>query len=248
MTLTAALLALLAAAAPVQAKPMAAPAAPAGPSKVLADEDPPAAWYQGNSSARLALPVAVRFDPAYQDVVPLTAANGGASEGTTDDASAVLRKNTPAVARRHFEEAKWTTESGKGRELVIKSVTVTFHSGPHYQVQVMVDRVQDGRRLGQATGNGNATADHGKDRARAAWAPGPWGRSASNEATRPHPTEDAPVIQQATIRALDSALNQLASIWSSEQQADMYRKQAEEQIKAAQKAAADAQKNANKKK
>ncbi|HEY3449647.1 MAG TPA: hypothetical protein VGK67_25055 [Myxococcales bacterium] len=237
MTPCAVLLALLAAAAPVQAQPMA-PLAPAGPAKVLADEDPPAASYQGNSSARLAAPVVVRFDPAFQDLTPVLAANGGASEGTTNAASAVLSRNTPAVARRHFEEAKWTTGTGKGRELVIKSVTVTFRQGPSYQVQVIVDRVQDGRRLGQATGSGQAAADHSKDQARARWAPGPWGRAAHNEASRPHISEDAPVIQQATIRALDTALNQLGAVWGSEQQAEMYRKQAEEQVRAAQKAAA----------
>ncbi|MGC4117944.1 MAG: hypothetical protein QM765_26030 [Myxococcales bacterium] len=237
MTPLALLLATFLGAAPIQAQPIA-PAAPAAPAKVLADEDPPTTWYQGNSSARLAAPVVIRFDPAFQDLTPVVANNGGASEGTTAAASAMLSRYSPSIARRHFEDAKWTTGSGKGLELVIKSASVTYYPGPSYQVQVIVDRVQDGRRLGQATGSGHAAADHGKDRARAAWAPGPWGRAAHNEASRPHLEQDAPVIQQAALRAFDTALNQLGAVWGSEQQAEMYRKQAEEQIKAAQKAAA----------
>lgn len=224
----------------LSAAPAPAPAPAAAPqvARVLSDEDAPAAWYQGNSSARLAAPVVIRFDGAVVDTLTLTAASGGASGGTTDAPATALRKHTPAVARRHFEEAKWTTEVGKGRELVLKSVSATFHPGPSYQVQVIVDRVQDGRRLGQATGTGMASADHTADRTRATWAPGPWGRAAAHQANSPHPVEDAPVIQQATIRALDSALLQLAAYWAGEQQAEAMQKQAMEQMKAAQKAAA----------
>ncbi|MGC4117943.1 MAG: hypothetical protein QM765_26025 [Myxococcales bacterium] len=220
MTFALLLASVIASAAPVQAQPIepapAASAVPVGYAKVFADEDPPANWLQGNSSPRLAAPVVVRFDPAFQDVVPVAANSGSASDGSTNAASLSLSKHTPSVARRHFQEAKWTTGAGKGRELVIKSVAVTFSQGPNYRVQVVVDRVEDGRRLGQVTGNGSATADHSKDKARANWAPGPWGRAARNEASRPHLPDDNPVIAQATVRAVDQALKQLASTWERE--------------------------------
>jgi len=97
----------------------------------------------------------------------------------------------------------------------VKSAVVLFHPGPSYQVQVVVDRYEDGRRLGQATGSGYAQPDRKADQVRAAFAPGPWGYAARNEAQKPRPEEDAVTIELATVRALDHAFMQLGVVWFS---------------------------------
>ncbi len=209
-----------------------------GPAAPNADETPDASAFQTAGSARLAAPVAVRFDDHFAGTVAVEAQVGGKSSGTSDAAGAALHRYSLNVARRHFEEAGWDTAPGKGRELVIKTVAVVFNQGPTYQVHVTVDRVQDGRRLGQAQGTGMAQADRSRDRAKAAWAPGPWGSAAMRSAMDARPAEDAPIIQTATIRALDSALQQLSVVWAGEQAAEAARAQAQAQMDAARKQAA----------
>ena len=56
-----------------------------------------------------------------------------------------------------------------------------------------------------------------------------------DEASKPHPDEDAVVIGQAAIRALDSALMQLSAVWGAEQQRDEIMRKQAEALKAAQK-------------
>ena len=213
--------ALLMTAAPVQPA-----AAPAQGGMVFTDEEPPPAWHTGSSSSRLALPVVIRFDEKFVEKLPVTESNSGGVDAYSNAAPAALRRYAPALARRHFEEARWTVEVGKGREIVIRNIGVTYSSGPYYQVQVVVDRVQDGHRLGQATGRGSASANHQADRIKASWG-GAYGAQAANDAYRPKPEEDAFVIGQAAVQALDNALYQLASVWSSEQQRDAILKAAQ---------------------
>jgi hypothetical protein len=205
------------------------------PTGSLSDEAADPSAFQTPGASRLAAPVVVRFDDQFVGNVDLTPQAGGKAEATSDAPDSALRRFSLGVARRHFEDAKWASNVGKGRELVIKSVGVSFYQGPSYQVKVTVDRVQDGHRLGQSQGTGMAQADHAKARAGAAWAPGPWGAAATHNAMKPNPTEDAPVIQTATIRALDTALNQLGAVWANEQQADAIRAQNQAAVQAARK-------------
>lgn len=191
----------------------------------LQDAEPPGAYLEGSSSPRLALPVTVRFDDAYgPDPTPLTQQQGGRAVSASRAPSAALVKYTLAVARRHFEDARWG-ESERGlRELVLRSVTVKFAPGPFYTAQVTVDRYHGGRRLGQATGTGMAQPDRSGQRVAAAFA-GPFGAVVHHDANQPRAEEDAKVIASATLRALDSALQQLSAYWSNEQQAEALRQQ-----------------------
>jgi hypothetical protein len=212
-----------------------APALPArsdtASAAALTDDAPDAAAFQGAGSGRLAAPVSLRFDGQFIGAVTVES-NGGKSAGTTDAAANALRKYSLNVSRRHFEDAKWSTASGKGNELVIKSVAVTFYQGPSYTVRVTVERVQDGRRLGQAMGSGTASADRSTQRAKAAWAPGPW---AMNAATAARPDQDAPTIEVAAIRGLDSALQQASAYWYGEQRVEEAQRKAQEARYASQK-------------
>src|SRR5262245_56815961 len=89
------------------------------------DLEPPAAGLQGPSSTRLALPVEIRFDDSLgDDVTKLVKQSTGVAEpghATREPVWAVARF-APAVARRHFEEAKWGEKKAE-RSIVIKSVS-----------------------------------------------------------------------------------------------------------------------------
>src|SRR4051794_8551615 len=126
-----------------------------------ADYEPPAAALSGPSTARLALPVALRFDDTLTDDVShlVKQSTGSAEPGhATREPVWAVSRYAPGVARRHFENATWGDKKAE-RSLVIKSVSVSWRDGPHYEVQVVVDRYEGTRRLGQATGKGFATAD-----------------------------------------------------------------------------------------
>lgn len=195
---------------------LAAPAETA-PALDLVDLEAPPAAYQLGASPRLAPAVRVRLDDAFPtQALPLNPASGnGPADGATLAPLGAVKKHSLATARRHFEDAKWTGGRNRGRELVVRSATVLFHPGPSYQVQLTVDRYEDGRRLGQATGSGFAQADRRADQTRAAFVPGPWGFAARNEAQKPRPAEDAVTIELAAVRALDHAFLQLGAVWAA---------------------------------
>jgi len=195
----------------------------------LVDKEPPAAALQGPASGRLARDVTIRFADAYSfEPVPLTPQNGGKATSATPQPHASLAAYTLSIARRHFEEAAWGTDktAGKGREVVISRIAVLVQQGPHYQVNVDVDRRENGRRKGSATGQGHAAPDRSSDRMAAAFAPGFLGAAAAHDANTPKARKDAAAIEVATLRALDSAMLQLAAYWAGEQLADEYREKA----------------------
>lgn len=192
------------------------------------DKDPPPAAVNGPSSGRLALPVTVRFDSRLTgDPIPMTPQQGGRATGTTMAPLNALTRHGLGIARRHFRDATWNKNAkaaGKGREVVIKQVTLLVTQGPTYQAQVVVDRYENGERLGQATGSGYSAPDRTNDRMAAAFAPGLLGMAAAADANKPKAGKDAAVIETAVLRAFDQALLQLAAYWSGEQEAAKYRK------------------------
>ena len=197
------------------------------------DFPPPPAALTTPSSARLALPVTVRFDEAMQtDISPLVKKDSGASAGSSREPVYALARFSLGVARRHFEDAKWADKNGE-RTLVVKSVAVTWTDGPRYEVSVVVDRYEGDHRLGQATGTGYGMGDRTAQRQGAAFA-GPFGGMVHNEASQAKAEDDGVVIRQATVQALDTALNQLSAYWNGEQMQAKARADAEAMIKAAQ--------------
>lgn len=117
----------------------------------------------------------------------------------------------PAIARRHFEEASWSEADGD-RALVIKSVSVAWTPGPHYEIKVVVDRYEGGRRVGQASGSGYGYPD----RTGAAFA-GPFGGFVHQNANEAKGDGDGLILRAATVAAFDSAWLQLAAVWAGEQ-------------------------------
>lgn len=196
----------LLAADPLPAPP---PPPPASPDGELTDVEPKQYTFQLGSSARFAPAVKLRLAADFPSAaLQVGSHNTGEQHGWTWAPLQALKKYSPAVARRHFEDARWG--KGGGKELVLKAVSVVGSPGPSYQVQVVVDREENGKRLGQATGTGHAQTERKGEKTGAAWA-GYWGRGAYNEAVRPRPDEDATTIAQATLRALDHALMQLSA-------------------------------------
>lgn len=180
------------------------------------DLEPHAAALTGPSSARLALPVTVRFDVTLtDDVSNLVRKDTGKTESRSREPVYAVARYAPAVARRHFEEAKWNETDGD-RAIVVKSVSVSYAPGPHYEVKVVVDRYEGGKRVGQATGSGYGTPDRTGQRVGAAWA-GPFGHAVREDANQAKGEEDGLVLRSATVAALDNALFQLAAVWAGEQ-------------------------------
>jgi hypothetical protein len=207
------LVAQLLAADPLPVPPPPPPAvAPAGNAAgELTDADPRAYTFQLSSSSRFAPAVQVRLANEFPNAALMVPAqNGGEQFGWTWAPLQAIRKYTLAVTRRHFEDAKWGGGRGSGKELVVRSVNVVGSPGPSYQVQVVIDREDNGKRLGQATGTGHAQTDRKGEKEGARWG-GYWARGAYNEAVKPRPEEDATTIAQATLRALDHALLQLSA-------------------------------------
>jgi len=202
-------------------------AALAGETSGGADAEPPAAALTGASSARLAKPVVITYGKEFpKGELTLVKQDGKATSQVSDVPSMALRRYARAIARRHFEDASFTapassTKKGKKgepvRELVVQSVVVVVNQGPSYQARVVVDRVQDGKRLGQATGQGFAMPDRTTERQRAAFVPGVFGLAASHKASQANADKDAAAIETAVVQALDSACLQLAAYWSGEQ-------------------------------
>ncbi len=200
------------------------------------DLEPPAAALSGPSSTRLALPVEVRFDDGLtDDISKLVRKDTGQAEGATREPVWAVARFAPAVARRHFEQARWGGKQAE-RALVVKSVSVVWSPGPSYEVKVVVDRYEGEHRLGQATGSGWAMPDRSGERVGAAFA-GPFAPIVHNDANQPKPQDDGLVIRQATVTALDSAFYQLAAVWSGEQLTAKYRADAEAMMKKSQPAA-----------
>jgi hypothetical protein len=205
----------------------------AGDVPELLDEEVPAGALTGSYSApRLAAAVTLRLDDTFPvDPTPITPQAGGTLKSRTAEPRMVLSTYAPAITRRYFEDARWGTEKtkGKGRELVIKSVALTVTPGPNYQAQVMVDRVMDGKRLGQGTGQGYASPDRSSERVAAGFA-GPFAGLVVQDSMAPKAKKDAGAIRIAVLRALDSAVMQLGAYWANEQYAEELQRKALEQI------------------
>ena len=189
----------------------------------------------GPASTRLALPVAIAFDPAFtDDVTQLVKDDNTTRAGGTRDPLWAVARFGPNVARRHFEDAKWTDPLP--RSVVIKRVAVMFRSGPHYEVTVEVDRYEGTRRLGQASGKGYGMGQRNQAQRTGAAYANMFGGKPKNGLTEADPTADAEVIRNATLQALDSALMQLSMTWGAEQMMQKAREDAEAAVKAAQQA------------
>lgn len=219
----------------------------------LQDEQPAANTYNGPSSARFARGVTLRFDDKLPEATPVASrARPGRTIGESSVGVVALRRFALSSARRHFEDARWDAPAGKdgaeknrakknrvkkkkrrkqkhptmGREVVIRQISIEASDGPSYNVIVQVDRVSNGRRLGSATGRGYGMPDRTRERTAAAFAPGVLGMIAGQKAMKPNLDKDHAVIEQAVLRALDSALLQLSAVWASEQLVEeMQRKQ-----------------------
>lgn len=195
------------------------------------DLQPPAGALTGMASARLAAPVAIAFDVGINDdVTPLVKNDGSSRAGGTREVVWSLARFAPAIARRHFEDAKWTDPKAT-RSIVIKSASVTFRSGPFYEVKVEVDRYDGKKRLGQASGTGYGQGTRTTAQQTGGAYAAAFGVKVDNGATEADPAQDAAVIRAATLQALDSALMQLAAVWSGEQLMQKAREDAEAMMK-----------------
>lgn len=196
---------------------------------------------QGMASSRLALPVSIGFDTTVitDDVTTLTKDDGSTRAGGTRDVVGSLARFAPAVARRHFEDAKWN-DATNTRMIIVKSVSVLWRSGPSYEVRVEVERRDGEKRLGQATGTGYGTAPRNNGQRMGAAYANAFGARPKNGLTEANPATDGETIRVATLQAFDTALLQLSAVWAGEQ---MMAK-AQEDAAAAMKRAQEAQKPA----
>lgn len=187
------------------------------------DQEPPAVPGLGLASAgRMAHKVTVRFSEKIAPEVGIVSRTGGKPTGAkTGEPVDALSRYSLALARRFFEDAKWGTprNRGKGRELVITSIKVLSQRGPLYEVQVQVERRENGKRLGQGSGMGMVAPDRHSQRMGAAFAPGLLGAAAAHDANRPKASKDQVAIMQATLQAMERAIMPLASYWAGEQMA-----------------------------
>jgi hypothetical protein len=210
------------------------------------DLEPPATALTGPSSARLALPVTMRFDVTLtDDITGLIRKDTAKAESSSREPVWSAARFGLSVARRHFEEAGWSETDGE-RALVIKSVSASWTPGPNYEVKVVVDRYEAGRRVGQATGTGYGRPDRTGQRVGAAFA-GPFGGLVHSNANEAKGEEDGLILRAGTVAALDSAFLQLASVWAGEQLMAKARADSEAMMKKAQDDAKAAQKKAKKK-
>jgi hypothetical protein len=198
----------------------------------LADEEVPEGTLQGPSSSRYAKDVVITFGTkAVKKDAVLAVPGTKQDRGTSAAPTVALGQHALYIARRHFEDAAWDTRlvpgdelkgkakkpPAKGRVVVIKSISLEVRDGPSYTAVVEVERVEDGRRRGSATGRAVAAPDNSRARRNAAFAPGLFGVAAQRKVSRPDAERDTAAIEQATLRALDSALLQLAAVWAGEQ-------------------------------
>jgi len=204
---------------------------------VPAGEDQPVtAPLTGPASVRFAMPVSITFDPSITSGdTMLVKADGSTRAGTTPDAIAAIARSAPAVARRHFEDAKWN-DAANPRSVVIKSVTISWREGPSYEVHVEVERREGDKRLGVAQGTGyGMTQRNNAQRTGAAYA-NMFGAKPKNGLTEANPATDGETIRTAALQAFDGALYQLAAVWGGEQMMQKAREDAEAAMKKAQEA------------
>jgi hypothetical protein len=205
---------------------------------VPAGEDQPVTIpLTGPASARFAAPVSITFDPSITGDTTLVKADGSTRAGTTPDAIAAIARSAPAVARRHFEDAKWN-DAANTRSIVVKSVTISWREGPSYEVHVEVERRDGDKRLGVAQGTGYGTAQRNNAQRTGAAYANMFGAKAKNGLTEANPATDGEVIRTAALQGLDGALYQLSAVWAGEQMMQKAREDAEAAMKKAQ----DAQK------
>lgn len=209
----------------------AAPDAPPVKAPALADEEPADGTYQGPTSSYLARPAVITFGDKLGASTKVTWQNKpGQTYGETTAVREAIAKYGLATARRHFEDASWPPV-GKNKkkkpryEMRIKKVTVQASKGPAYNVTVEMERVEQGRRRGSATGRGYGAPDRTNQRYGAAMVPGIFGMAARHKASQPSLQKDAKMIEVATVRALDNAIYQTAMIWAGEQRIEEMQKQ-----------------------
>ena len=189
----------------------------------------------GPASTRFAMPVSISFDAALAAETPLVKDDGSTRAGTTPDAVGAIARSAPAVARRHFEDAKWN-DAANPRTVVVKNVTVSWRQGPSYEVRVEVERRDGDKRLGVAQGMGFGMAQRSNAQRTGAAYANMFGAKPKNGLTEANPATDADVIRTAALQALDSALYQLSAVWAGEQMMQKAREDADAAMKRAQEA------------
>lgn len=187
----------------------------------------------GPASARFALPVSITFDPALPGDTTLVKDDGSTRAGTTPDAVGAIARSAPAVARRHFEDAKWSDASNP-RSIVVKNVTITWRQGPSYEVRVEVERREGDKRLGVAQGTGYGMAQRSNAQRTGAAYANMFGGKPKNGLTEANPSTDAEIIRTAALQGLDQALYQLSAVWAGEQMMQKAREDADAALKRAQ--------------
>ncbi len=198
------------------------------PIPALADEEPADGTFQGPTSAYLARPAVITFGKKMGPTSTVTwQGKPGQVYGETPTVREAISRYALSSARRHFEDASWPDKKTKKPkyEVRIKKVTVEAAKGPSYNVIVEVERVEKGRRRGNATGRGFAMPDRTNQRIGASMVPGLFGMAARHKVSQPSLDKDAKVIEVATLRALDNALLQTAAIWAGEQRVEDMQKQ-----------------------
>lgn len=200
----------------------------------LEDHALPAGALTGPASTRFALPVSVGFGGGVIDDATLLIKDDGSTRaGSTKDVVGSLSRFALNVARRHFEDARWS-DPGITRRVVINAVSVKWRSGPFYEVHVEVERFEGERRLGQASGAGYSTASRNQGQRVGAGYAAAFGVRVKNGLTEANPATDGEAIKSATLQAFDSALLQLAAVWGGEQMMAKAREDAEAMMRKAQ--------------
>ncbi len=191
----------------------------------------------GPTSARFALPVSLAFDATLtDDATALVKDDGSTRAGSTTDVIGALAQSAPAVARRHFEDAKWN-DAASPRTVIIKSVTVSWRTGPHYQVRVELERREGDRRLGVAQGTGHGSGSRSNAQHTGAAYARMFGGKPKTGLTEANPAADGAVLRAAALQALDQAMYQLAAVWGGEQATQKARAEMEALMKKNQAAA-----------
>lgn len=192
-----------------------------------ADHEAPAVPGMGLSSGHLAKPVTLRLASTLTPEVEVIGRQSGKPSGMMTSAPVdAVSEYSLSVARRFFQEAKWGSGKapGKGRELVVKSIKVLAQPGPLYEVQVDVERYENGKRVGQSTGTGMTSPDRAGARRGAGMIGGWAGAAVRNDVNQAKASKDGAAITQATLQALERAVFNASAFWAGEQMAADARK------------------------
>ncbi len=179
------------------------------------DKDPPAVPGMGHlSSGKLSKAVGIRFADNITPEIEVYGRQSGKASGIFTPVPVESISNyAPSVARRFFEEAKWGGKKGKGREIVVRSIRIMAQDGPMYEIQLDLDRVENGKRVGSATGNAVVHPDRSSQRRGAGMVGGFAGAAARSNTNEARVTQDKVAIMQGTMQALERALHNAAVHW-----------------------------------